>query len=83
MMFAVHTFIWRISAASCQIRGGYQAILGAFSRLIQKTDTKFFDPVYLVEKGSTINWKPCGDSLQCEFPGVQFQYYPEVCISDV
>jgi|Transcript_5900 phosphoribulokinase len=46
-------------------------------RLIQKTDTKFFDPVYLVEKGSTINWKPCGDSLQCEFPGVQFQYYPE------
>jgi phosphoribulokinase len=46
-------------------------------RLIQKTDTPNFDPVYLVEKGSTITWKPCGDSLQCEFPGVQFSYYPE------
>lgn len=46
-------------------------------RLIQKTTTKHFDPVYLIEKGSTLTWKPCGDNLQCEYPGVQFAYYPE------
>lgn len=46
-------------------------------RFIQKVGTKNFDPVYLVEKGSSITWKPCGDSLQCEYPGVQFAYYPE------
>jgi phosphoribulokinase len=46
-------------------------------RFIQKTTTKHFDPVYLMEKGSTLTWKPCGESLQCEYPGVQFAYYTE------
>eukprot|EP00669_Euglena_mutabilis_P005860 TRINITY_DN174_c0_g1_i1.p2 TRINITY_DN174_c0_g1~~TRINITY_DN174_c0_g1_i1.p2 ORF type:complete len:330 (-),score=153.09 TRINITY_DN174_c0_g1_i1:134-1123(-) len=46
-------------------------------RLIQKTTTKHFDPVYLIEKGSTVTWKPCGENLQCEFPGVQLAYYQE------
>lgn len=46
-------------------------------RLIQKTTTKHFDPVYLIEKGATLSWTPCGDSLQCQYPGVQFKYYPE------
>eukprot|EP00667_Euglena_gracilis_P008883 EG_transcript_9015 len=46
-------------------------------RLIQKTTTKHFDPVYLIEKGSSVTWKPCGDNLQCEYPGLQLAYYTE------
>lgn len=38
-------------------------------RMIQKEGKKLFDPVYLFDEGSTINWIPCGRKLTCSFPG--------------
>lgn len=38
-------------------------------RFIQKEGSKLFDPVYLFDEGSTIEWVPCGRKLTCSFPG--------------
>ena len=37
-------------------------------RLIQREGVKNFDPVYLFDEGSTINWIPCGRKLTCSYP---------------
>lgn len=46
-------------------------------RMIQKEGIKFFDPAYLFDEGSTINWIPCGRKLTCSFPGIKFFYGPD------
>jgi len=46
-------------------------------RLIQKEGSKMFDPAYLFDEGSTINWIPCGRKLTCSFPGIKLFYGPD------
>ncbi|MEW5305985.1 MAG: hypothetical protein WDW36_008491 [Sanguina aurantia] len=46
-------------------------------RMIQKEGKKLFDPVYLFDEGSTINWIPCGRKLTCSFPGIKLAYGPD------
>jgi phosphoribulokinase len=46
-------------------------------RLIQKEDVKGFEPVYLFDEGSTINWVPCGRKLTCSYPGIRMFYGPD------
>ena len=43
-------------------------------KYIQKDDKKNYDPVYLFDEGSTIEWTPCGKKLTCSFPGIKFAY---------
>jgi len=47
-------------------------------KLIQ-TDAKaeIFNPAYLFDEGSTIDWVPCGKKLSCSFPGIKFSYGPD------
>jgi len=47
-------------------------------KLIQREGVKHFDPVYLFDEGSTIEWVPCGKKLTCSFPGIKFKYGPDV-----
>lgn len=51
-------------------------------RMIQKEGIKFFDPAYLFDEGSTINWIPCGRKLTCSFPGIKFFYGPDTYYGD-
>jgi phosphoribulokinase len=46
-------------------------------RLIQREDVPGFEPVYLFDEGSTINWVPCGRKLTCSFPGLRMFYGPD------
>ncbi|VAI59709.1 unnamed protein product [Triticum turgidum subsp. durum] len=46
-------------------------------KLIMKEGIKFFNPVYLFDEGSTINWIPCGRKLTCSYPGIKFSYGPD------
>eukprot|EP00210_Caulerpa_lentillifera_P002365 g2269.t1 len=46
-------------------------------RMIQKEGTKNFDPAFLFDEGSTINWIPCGRKLTCSFPGIKMFYGPD------
>jgi len=46
-------------------------------RMIQKEGVKFFEPCYLYDEGSTINWVPCGRKLTCSYPGIKFFYGPD------
>jgi len=46
-------------------------------RLIQKDGVPDFDPVYLFDEGSTINWVPCGRKLTCSYPGIRMAYGPD------
>ncbi|MBS9770104.1 MAG: phosphoribulokinase [Trichodesmium sp. ALOHA_ZT_67] len=46
-------------------------------RLIQREGVKNFDPVYLFDEGSTINWIPCGRKLTCSYPGIKMFYGPD------
>eukprot|EP01025_Chloroclados_australasicus_P056297 TRINITY_DN6941_c1_g1_i1.p2 TRINITY_DN6941_c1_g1~~TRINITY_DN6941_c1_g1_i1.p2 ORF type:complete len:386 (-),score=71.71 TRINITY_DN6941_c1_g1_i1:409-1566(-) len=46
-------------------------------RLIMKEGSKFFDPTYLFDEGSTVSWIPCGRKLTCSFPGIKFFYGPD------
>ena len=46
-------------------------------RLVQKDGVPGFDPVYLFDEGSTINWIPCGRKLTCSFPGIRMFYGPD------
>ncbi|MEB3268573.1 MAG: phosphoribulokinase, partial [Leptolyngbya sp.] len=40
-------------------------------RLLQKEGVAGFDPVYLFDEGSTIDWIPCGRKLTCSYPGIR------------
>ena len=46
-------------------------------RLIQKDNVPDFEPVYLFDEGSTINWVPCGRKLTCSYPGIKMFYGPD------
>lgn len=46
-------------------------------RLIQKEGIAGFEPVYLFDEGSTIDWIPCGRKLTCSYPGIRMFYGPD------
>lgn len=46
-------------------------------RLAQKEGVKFFEPAYLFDEGSTIDWRPCGRKLTCTYPGLKMYYGPD------
>merc|ERR1712178_450013 len=46
-------------------------------KFIQAEGNKNFDPAYLFDEGSTINWSPCGKKLTCNFPGIKLKYGPD------
>jgi phosphoribulokinase len=46
-------------------------------RLIQKDGVEGFEPVYLFDEGSTIDWIPCGRKLTCSYPGIRMFYGPD------
>lgn len=46
-------------------------------RLLQKFGVEGFEPVYLFDEGSTINWTPCGRKLTCSWPGIKMFYGPD------
>lgn len=47
-------------------------------RMIQKEGVADFNPSYLFDEGSTVEWTPCGRKLSCSFPGIKFKYGPDV-----
>ena len=46
-------------------------------RLIQREGVENFEPVYLFDEGSTIDWRPCGRKLTCAYPGIKMYYGPD------
>ncbi len=46
-------------------------------RLVQKDGVEGFEPVYLFDEGSTIDWRPCGRKLTCTYPGIKLYYGPD------
>jgi phosphoribulokinase len=46
-------------------------------RLVQKEGITNFEPVYLFDEGSTIDWRPCGRKLTCAYPGIKMYYGPD------
>ncbi|MEM1369004.1 MAG: phosphoribulokinase [Cyanobacteria bacterium P01_H01_bin.15] len=46
-------------------------------RLVQKEGKQYFEPAYLFDEGSTIDWRPCGRKLTCAFPGIKMFYGPD------
>ncbi|NEP56668.1 MAG: phosphoribulokinase [Symploca sp. SIO2G7] len=46
-------------------------------RLVQKEGVEGFEPVYLFDEGSTIDWRPCGRKLTCSYPGLKMYYGPD------
>merc|ERR1719428_2134750 len=46
-------------------------------RFIQATEVDNFEPAYIFDKGSTVEWTPCGDQLACDFPGIKLASYPD------
>ena len=46
-------------------------------KMIQRENKENFDPVYLFDEGSTIEWTPCGKKLTCSYPGIKFAYGPD------
>ena len=46
-------------------------------RLIQKEGVENFEPAYLFDEGSTIDWRPCGRKLTCAYPGIKMYYGPD------
>merc|ERR1711937_177127 len=47
------------------------------AKFIQATGQKNFEPAYIFDKGSTVEWTPCGDQLACDFPGIKLASYPD------
>lgn len=41
-------------------------------RMVQKQGVDEFDPVYIFDEGSEVQWTPCGTKLTCSFPGIKF-----------
>jgi phosphoribulokinase len=46
-------------------------------RLLQKEGIEGFEPTYLFDEGSTIDWIPCGRKLTCSWPGIRMFYGPD------
>ncbi|BBA79888.1 phosphoribulokinase [cyanobacterium endosymbiont of Rhopalodia gibberula] len=46
-------------------------------RLIEKEGIAYFEPAYLFDEGSTIDWRPCGRKLTCAYPGIKMYYGPD------
>ena len=46
-------------------------------RLIEKEGVLYFEPTYLFDEGSTIDWRPCGRKLTCAYPGIKMYYGPD------
>lgn len=46
-------------------------------RLLQNENNPNFDPIFLYDEGSTIDWVPCGRKLTCSYPGIKFHYGPD------
>jgi phosphoribulokinase len=46
-------------------------------RLVQKDGVEGFEPAYLFDEGSTIDWIPCGRKLTCSYPGIRMFYGPD------
>ena len=46
-------------------------------QMIQRDGIEGFDPVYLFDEGSTIDWIPCGRKLTCSYPGIRMHYGPD------
>jgi phosphoribulokinase len=47
-------------------------------RMLQREDKPGFEPTYLFDEGSTIQWTPCGRKLTCSYPGMQLYYGSDV-----
>jgi phosphoribulokinase len=47
-------------------------------RMLQKEGKEGFEPAYLFDEGSTIQWTPCGRKLTCSYPGMQMYYGSDV-----
>ena len=45
-------------------------------RLVQSEGVSNFEPAYLFDEGSTIDWIPCGTKLTCSYPGIKLHYGP-------
>ena len=45
-------------------------------RLVQSEGVANFEPAYLFDEGSTIDWIPCGKKLTCSYPGIKLHYGP-------
>merc|ERR1719428_2241526 len=46
-------------------------------KFIQADGKQNFDPAYLFDEGSSVEWKPCGKQLSCDFPGIKMASYPD------
>jgi phosphoribulokinase len=46
-------------------------------QMIQREGVANFEPAYLFDEGSTINWIPCGRKLTCSYPGIKMYYGPD------
>jgi len=46
-------------------------------QMIQREGIPNFEPAYLFDEGSTINWVPCGRKLTCSYPGIKMYYGPD------
>jgi phosphoribulokinase len=47
-------------------------------QMIQRDGVEGFEPAYLFDEGSTIDWVPCGRKLTCSYPGIKMHYGPDV-----
>lgn len=46
-------------------------------QMIQRDGIEGYEPVYLFDEGSTIDWIPCGRKLTCSYPGIKMHYGPD------
>ncbi len=46
-------------------------------QMIQRDEVEGFEPSYLFDEGSTIDWIPCGRKLTCSYPGIRMHYGPD------
>jgi phosphoribulokinase len=46
-------------------------------QMIQRDEVEGFEPTYLFDEGSTIDWIPCGRKLTCSYPGIRMHYGPD------
>lgn len=46
-------------------------------QMIQRDGVEGFEPGYLFDEGSTIDWIPCGRKLTCSYPGIRMHYGPD------
>ncbi|NJP10580.1 MAG: phosphoribulokinase [Leptolyngbyaceae cyanobacterium RU_5_1] len=51
-------------------------------QMIQRDGVEGFEPAYLFDEGSTIDWIPCGRKLTCSYPGIRMHYGPDTYYSN-